>query len=363
MRWLPKTRLSSLLWLLVSLLIVFRAGFLLDLLPGRSTRVIDEVSRIRFNESGTYFDEVTFLAQGDHLYVGENQLLRKYRNDGELIWEKEVETDALALVGEGKHLYLVDKRQGHLVRIDEEGTIQASHYGLGELSFVSIEQDNVVLLRPGEVIVLDQTLTDKRVHPIQNGEVLHVKRFGDRLYFSQLVFSEGTIGHDLYEYALNGLILEGHKFSGEIILDFDKVGETLWVVTDQRIYRIDGEGTGDYPFQHRIQSVLFDEERLILSFRKEADPGLDVNVNEGVMILSRDLELVTETYLPHAIDDLAIIRGGFAIAGGDRLYFYDESFALLQERRFDEPVEALVKIDDHHLAAITLKTINLITLR
>ncbi len=363
MRWLPKSRFSSILWLLVSLLIVFRAGFLLDLLPGRSTRVIEGVSRIRFNEAGTYFDEVTFLAQGDHLYVGENQLLRKYRNDGELIWEKEVETDALSLVGEGKYLYLVDKRRGHLVRIDEEGEIQASHYGLGELSFVSIEQDNVVVLRPGEVIVLDRTLTEKRVHPIQNGEVLHVKRFGDRLYFSQLIFSEGTIGHDLYEYALNGLILEGHKFSGEIILDFDKIGETLWVVTDRQGYRISGEEMTEYPFQHRIQSVLFDDERLIFSFRKEADPALDVNVNEGVMILTRELDLLMETYLPHTIDDLAVVRGGFAIASGEQLYFYDESFALLQERRFDEPVEALVKIDDHHLAAITLKTINLITLR
>jgi hypothetical protein len=363
MRLPQKNRLASLFWLILSLAIVFRAGFVLDLLPGRSTRVIDSVSRIRFNETGTYFDEVTFLAQGDHLYVGENQLLRKYRNDGELLWEKEVETDDLALVAEDKDLYLIDKAQGHIVRIDENGQILASHYGLGNLSFVSIEKDSVVLLRPGEVIVLEGDLTEKRVHPIQNGEVLHVKRFGDRLYFSQLIFSEGTIGHDLYEYALNGLILEGHKFSGEIILDFDKRDGELWVVTDQQCYRVSGEATTGYPFQHRIQSVLFDADRLILSFSKEADPALDVNANEGVLILSRELELLGETYLPHAVDDLVTIRGGFAIAGGDRLYFYDETFNLLQERAFDDPVETLVKIDDRHLAAVTLKTINLITLR
>ncbi len=244
-------KIVSIMVLIIISVIVFNRGTIINSLKsfiGFGELQLFEVKTVTFDydvESGIIPN--IFLLDEKIVSVVDSKITM-FADDGEAKWQEVNDFESVLVDGNKNFFVVVDYSKGNIYTYDYRGNVNASLFGLGEVSDVLVSEEGYIIIQQNisnSINVYDPKLNQLSALKVNQGEItkLKINEENQYVYVGTVDVSDTKINSYLYKYDLNGNLIGSIQMIDEILFDFYFENGNVIKVSDQEIatYSIDME--------------------------------------------------------------------------------------------------------------------------
>lgn len=316
-----------------------------------------------FNRNNFEKDKSVFMIQ-DNIFRLDNEYLTFYNNQGEPIWEKQYAGNAIEILGEENHYYMIDKSVGDIFVFNDQGKILANQYSLGKITNIISHDRNEISFytESNNLITLDGMLKEKLRSKITLENIIEMKKFNDHYYFLTLednqkeFFTRYIIFDEKFEFESNT------NFPDQVFYDFYIDNDAVKYISDKVIktYNHEHELLWEITFDGYVNKYDFSEHgEIAVNLTKEKDALEGGNALNEIRLYNLEGNIITKGEAPlEAIEEILFINNRIICYNESELYVLSRELEILFSKKINESIERV----EMHKNLILIKDIKNATL-
>lgn len=360
--------LLSLIVLILIGVLVFKFTFIMNSAIGFFNFNKEAIEKINGVELEDVIDLNMYDSDGESLYVVNSSKLEKIDENGQILWHKDIVNDNIILKSMNKEIFIVDKNQGDIFKIDDQGEILSSKYALGNIDNFKVNEESYCSFLSTDkkkISILNRNLENVTEIEINSGDVLDydISRENNIVVVSVLDLNETSVISKIVVFDLDGKMVGAFNYNNRILYKLNIKGDKVIALGDDILFSFtikDGDQwenkitedlvaqeflpNGDVTLFLSEQESDLVESKMVKSivsydiegnekFRKEITEDLDGiysfnsitigTLEKEVLVFDDQGKLISRKSVPHKIDELKWITDDrFVVRSGKNLNFY-----------------------------------------
>lgn len=356
-------RILSIIVLISSVWIIFNNGLIVNQVlrwvgVDWQAYVLDQ--SINFNQTQDFRYRAITSVEDNQILISESNQLKAYDYDGWMTWVKEINSKQPVFESFGTEYLVTDMRTGDLCLIGKNGDLNGMVYGDTALEMVRSFYPYIVTIDTNRQLSLyDSLLAEREQLTLPQGDLLDILYVPDidTFYIAMLDIDDHKLVTRIMTMSLNGKILGGYTFTGDVLIEMIPYNETMICITDKKVFSIDQEGNEIWLYENDryLGTYKIYDRSLYLSLTRDDEDLLDTRVVHGITQLRLDTGESLD--IPVAKDLI-----DFALVNKEKIYcLYEQSLEIIDGygEVFDSydlsaNPEALYMFDDNRFLIIYL---------
>ncbi|SKC88286.1 DUF5711 family protein [Maledivibacter halophilus] len=361
-----KRRKSNNLRLIISLLVIASIGFGVVKFVGFITSIFsDEGLTLKKTEAIEYTgrknedNKVNIKSFNGYIIKFEEKKLSAYNEDGEQIWEKELDIEDVILSGNKSYIAAVDSLKGKIYYLDYEGKIIIEKSVDKKVMDVKLNDSGYVLIMlENEVFVFDEAGEIVSNFIIPKGEIIDGELSMDNstIALTILVVEENKFYSNILFYSLDGKVLAGKKFDNEVTYKiFLTRDNNLVVLTNNSMMMMTTED--NILWEKDIgetlnKGILTENELLILNLIKKNNTIIDTKNRSVISQVDLNGNVLSNTPVAGEVLGLDVIDDRIAVFTDRTIYVMDKKGNKIIEKKINKDIKNINWISKKKLLII-----------
>ncbi len=341
--------------LVVVALLVFNRNSIVSLFTPQDQREIN-VRKISSYKLASLRSADSIYASEDRYYFYYNDRVTCYGLDGKKIWHKDFEND-VSFLDTQSGVLIAEKSVGNIYLFDENGELQKSILGLGEINFAEFGLDGRCVVRLNNnrtIMTYDSKMKLISEFTIDEGTIIeHNSNFdtdriallilrdvnGDVSSYVQIIDMDGTVIHEKsYNEKLLAIL---SNYDGYLFLYQNKVTLYDSKLREQKRKKVKINDIRYFNFSPNVIIILNDESRNKIEnnyYFKTYD------INENKIGINAEIDV--------KYNKIIFKDGIFAAIVDNRIDVYNQSGTLIHSKEQKSQVVNLYILDENHLLVL-----------
>lgn len=268
---------------------------------------------ISMNEALDFRYRATTEFNEHQILVAEANQLKAYDFDGWMQWVKEINSKQPTFESFGSEYLVSDFRSGDLALLSKNGDLNGMVYGKQSLELARSFYPYIVTVDTERTLSLyDSVLAEREQILLPEGDLLDILYVPDidTFYIAMLDIDEHKLMTRIMTMSLNGKILGGYTFSGDVLIDMMPYRDTMICITDQKVFSIDQEGNENWKFENDRYLGTYNvyDKSLYISLSRDDEDLLDTRVVHAITQVRLDTGETMDIPVSEGIIDFALVN-------------------------------------------------------
>lgn len=324
-----------------------------------NSMTLKKANTIEYTERKQENKKVNIDSFNEHIIKFEERKLSTYNQDGDKLWEKELDIDNPIIRGNQNNIVVVDSSDGEIYYIDYEGEIRAKNSIGNEVMDIKIYENGYLLVMlEKEICVFDPNGEIISNFIIPKGEVIDGDLSADNsmIALTILVVEEKKFYSNILFYSLEGKVLAGKKLDSKVIYKILLTNNNnLLVLGDNKIFKItdDDNILWEKDFEETLnRGVLSDRGLLVLNLVKEKNTIIDTKNRNTISQMDLDGNILNKTPVAGEVLGLDVLDDKIAAFTDRTIYIIDKKGDKILEKKINKDIKDVSWISKKNLLII-----------
>lgn len=322
-------------------------GFLGSILSDKDLN-LKKTEAIEYTERKKESSKVNIKSFNGYIIKFEEKKLSTYNEDGDKLWEKELNIDNSILRGNKENIVVVDSLKGKIYYIDYEGKIKMEKSVDKEIMDVKINNNGYVfIMLENEILAFDDSGEVVSNFTIPKGEIIDGDLSPDNstIALTILVVEEKKFYSNILFYSLDGKVLAGKKFDNEVIYKiFLNKDNNLLVLSDNSMLMMTVQDNilWEKDIEEALnKGMLTEDELLVLNLVKKTNTIIDTKNRNLISQIDLNGNVLSRTPVAGEVLGLDVIDDRIAVFTDRTIYILDKKGDKIIEKKINKDLKSI----------------------
>lgn len=324
---------------------------------GYKTINLKRINTIEYKSRKRDNKKVNIKSFNEHIIKFEQKNLSVYNQDGDKLWDKELDIDNAILRGNMSYIVVANSSNGKIYYIDYRGETRIENSIDKEVKDISINNNGYVLaMLEKEIYVFDPKGEIISNFTIPKGEVIDgdLSEDNSSIALTILTPEEKQFYSNILFYSLDGKVLAGKKYDNNIIYKIFLTNNNLLALESSKIAMIgnDGNVLWEKDFEESLnKGALTDEGLLLLNLVNKKNTIIDTKNRNLINQLDLNGNILNSTPVAGEVLGLDVLHDRIAVFTDRTIYILDRKGNIILEKKINKDIKSIGWISRKNLLA------------